>query len=410
MKRNLIVALLLFGLPLFLNAAKVDDLKSEIKKRADEIKFIEAEIASYQKQIDASESESRTLKNEITKLESVLKKLNLEIKLTEGKIHGAELNLEKLDIEISDKNISIEQRRESLGEIIKSINQSDDVSFLEMILKSEKVSDFFFDVKSREELGRSINENLSALKLLKDELENKKAEESSIIISLAEFKNELSDKKMVQESNKGVKNVLLKETKNKEALYQKLLSERETKRKQILEEIMKIEDELKKMIDVPTLPDSRPGILSWPVLNVKVTQGYGKTDFARNTDVYGQRSHNGIDLRAAVGTPIMAAEDGVVRGIGNADLYCPGGSYGKWVLVEHPNKLSTLYAHLSYIKVTNGQNIKRGEVIAYSGDTGYTTGPHLHFTVYDARTVYIKASRVCGLLPYGGYLNPLLYL
>ena len=117
-----------------------------------------------------------------------------------------------------------------------------------------------------------------------------------------------------------------------------------------------------------------------------------------------------MDLRAAVGTPILSAENGIVKGTGNSDIQCPGGSYGKWVLVEHPNKLSTLYAHLSFIKVSTGQEVKRGEVVGYSGDTGYTTGPHLHFTVYDARTVQIKPSRVCGLLPYGGYLDPIVYL
>jgi len=106
----------------------------------------------------------------------------------------------------------------------------------------------------------------------------------------------------------------------------------------------------------------------------------------------------------------MAAEDGVVKGSGNSDIACPGGSYGKWILIEHQNHLSTVYAHLSVIKVSQGEAVKRGDLIAYSGDTGYTTGPHLHFTVYDARTVQMKSSRVCGILPYGGYLDPILYL
>ena len=89
-------------------------------------------------------------------------------------------------------------------------------------------------------------------------------------------------------------------------------------------------------------------------------------------------------------------------------------SYGKWILIKHPNNLATLYAHLSQISALRGSIITRGDLIGYTGDTGYATGPHLHFTVYDAHTVQFRASNVpgsnCKYLPYGGYLNPLAYL
>lgn len=410
MRKIFIFSLFILGIPLFLHASRADDLRSDIKNKESEIKALEAEIKAYQERIDSKESEAKTLKNEISKLESVIQKLNLDIKLTEQKIEASELNLEELDIEIKDKNNSIEERKESLAEIMRAINQTDSTSLLEMVLRSDKFSNFFEDVRTKEELGKSINENLFKLRDLKAELEEKKTDELKIKNDLSDLKGELGDKKSIQVSSKNSKNDLLKETKNQEASFQKLLSEREKKRAEIQDDIDKIELELKKLIDESSLPQSSSGVLAWPVANVKITQGYGKTDFALATDVYRQKSHNGIDFRASVGTPIMAAEEGVIKGVGNADLYCPGGSYGKWILIEHPNKLSSLYAHLSFIKVLIGQNIKRGEIIGYSGNTGYTTGPHLHFTVYDARTVYIKTSKVCGPLPYGGYLNPLLYL
>ncbi|HEY4508236.1 MAG TPA: M23 family metallopeptidase, partial [Candidatus Paceibacterota bacterium] len=109
---------------------------------------------------------------------------------------------------------------------------------------------------------------------------------------------------------------------------------------------------------------------------------------------------------------------GTVKGAGNTDTVCPGASYGKWVLIEHANGLSTLYAHLSLIKVSEGQEVATGETVGYSGETGYATGPHLHFTVYATQGVRImnRKSAVCGgtyrmpIADLKAYLNPLKYL
>src|SRR5690606_3734649 len=103
---------------------------------------------------------------------------------------------------------------------------------------------------------------------------------------------------------------------------------------------------------------------------------------------------------------------------GDTDLTCPRASYGKWVMVKHTNGISSVSAHLSLAKVTEGQTVKRGEVIAYTGNTGYTTGPQLHFTLFasDGSQVGTLKSSVpgCGTyrIPLGAresLLNPLSY-
>ena len=94
---------------------------------------------------------------------------------------------------------------------------------------------------------------------------------------------------------------------------------------------------------------------------------------------------------------------------GDQDKYCYRGAYGKFILIEHKNNLTTLYAHLSRQIVKENDIVKRGDLIGYVGKTGYAIGPHLHFTVYGT-PVLMKQSRVCGLMPFGGYLNPLDYL
>lgn len=391
-------------------AATIDELRQTIEGRENQIKEIEAEIEEYQRQIDAKVVEADTLKNEISRLETLLKRLNAEIRLTQSKIQASELTLEKLTIEIGDKSEEIEEQKAALGEILRSIYESESESLVEILLKHRALSDFFGALRQIENLEEAVQKDLEILKTLKKELEEREAQELAVKKKLTDLSSELKDRRAIEETGRQNKNQLLKITKNKEAEYQKLLREREKQRSLIIEDIRKIEDELRLLIDPSSLPAPRAGVLLWPVSSPKITQEFGRTSFALNTDVYGEKTHNGVDFRASIGTPILAAEDGIVKATGNSDLICPGGSYGKWILIEHPNRLATLYAHLSHIRVAADGNVKRGDIIGYSGDTGYTTGPHLHFTVYDARTVQIKPSRVCGLLPYGGYLDPMVYL
>ena len=89
--------------------------------------------------------------------------------------------------------------------------------------------------------------------------------------------------------------------------------------------------------------------------------------------------HGGTDIAAPAGTPILAAADGTVEIANGTDAW--GGGYGYYVKIRHNDSLETLYAHCSSLCVSAGQKVKQGEVIAYVGTTGNSTGNHLHFEV-----------------------------
>jgi murein DD-endopeptidase MepM/ murein hydrolase activator NlpD len=111
------------------------------------------------------------------------------------------------------------------------------------------------------------------------------------------------------------------------------------------------------------------GSLQWPV-NGAVTSGFGY----RTHPVLGtRRLHAGVDFGAGTGTPIVAADDGVVVSAGWL------GGYGNAVIIDHTGGVATLYGHQSRLAVTSGASVSRGQVIGYVGSTGMSTGPHLHF-------------------------------
>ena len=122
------------------------------------------------------------------------------------------------------------------------------------------------------------------------------------------------------------------------------------------------------------------GALQWPLPvagTITSPQGY------RTDPITGETSyHSGTDIAVPEGTPILAAADGTVTVANALDSW--GGSYGYYVKLDHGDGLTTLYAHCSSICVTAGQQVKAGEVIAYVGQTGRATGPHLHFEVHSS--------------------------
>jgi lipoprotein NlpD len=114
-----------------------------------------------------------------------------------------------------------------------------------------------------------------------------------------------------------------------------------------------------------TVDESHRGTLSWPLRGVLYAR-FGKK---------GKEAHDGIDLAAPTGTAIRSAADGTVLYAGEQR------GYGQIVIVEHADQLVTLYAHNAALKVKAGQRVHGGEVIATVGESGRTTGPHLHFEV-----------------------------
>jgi hypothetical protein len=112
-----------------------------------------------------------------------------------------------------------------------------------------------------------------------------------------------------------------------------------------------------------------------PLKSIKLTSRYG---IRKRHPVNGGRNkmHQGVDLKARVGTAVRAAASGVVKSVRR------GSNYGKYVDIKHKLGFTTRYAHLSRALVYKGQRVKAGQLIARSGNTGATTGPHLHFELH----------------------------
>lgn len=138
-------------------------------------------------------------------------------------------------------------------------------------------------------------------------------------------------------------------------------------------------------------------LLSTPVRNARISSEFTKKRFHPILNKY--RAHLGVDYAAPRGTPVLAAGDGRVVFVGESR------GYGKTLKIQHNSDYITLYAHLNSFKqgIRGGAGVKKGEVIAYVGSTGLSTGPHLHFGLYrdneavdPLKTVQLAAKKLQG--------------
>lgn len=396
-------------------ADTAEELKAKIDDRSAQIKKLEEEISQYNAEATRIGGEAKTLQNTVKSLDLTQKKINTDILLTQQKISKANLTIESLTANIDTTSNNIDYNKKAIGTMI---NQSEDLeskSLLEIVLSGRNIGEIWADIDDIRSVRNNIRTKTSELKVLKTNLETQQELVQSQKNQLVTLQKDLSGKKQAVEATKQEKAVLLAQTKNKEQAYRDLIKTRETQKNQFEKELFDFESQLKLVIDPGSYPAGRSGILAWPLDDVYITQRFGKTVGAEKLYVSG--SHNGVDFRASIGTRVKNVLDGVVVGTGNTDIYPGCYSFGKWVMVKHGNGLSTIYGHLSVISVSNGQQLRTGDVIGYSGNTGYSTGPHLHISVYATQGVRIEQyvnSRGCkqAVIPLAdvkAYLDPMAY-
>ena len=319
----------------------------------------------------------------------------------------------------------MQRKKSQVEELLRTIQRKDQYGFLQSIIGSDTLSEGLAEYNALKSLQDDIWEETVSLSNLQDQFKDtidvssdKKSQLEVEVVNLA-------SRKIILDEQKNQKADLLTETKNQEGTYQNLLSSLEQQQQALENEIADIESQLSKDFDRSTVPARQTGYLMWPLMaNGQkagvITQNYGETAYAYTLyKYYKGRPHNGMDIGAPTGTEVRAAADGKVARVDFNGYYY---FYGKYVLIDHGNGLSTLYAHLSSATAKTGDTVKQGDLIAYVGSTGYATGPHLHFGLFATPVTgwipavtrelggLVSVPPSSGLLPVGVTLNPAQYL
>lgn len=400
--------------------AASDALQQQVDETNAKIAALRQEISQLQSQLTTTASQKQTLSNAIKSLNLNIQKLQKSITLTQTQIAQKDKQINVLATTISTTTSAIERSRTEVGNSLRQLDMLDDEPVILTMLGEGTLSSFFDQATTLQALRSGLQGKIYKLSSLKNNLVSAKSSTEQKREELGNLQEGLSDQKQGLNVTLSAQDKLLAETKNKESTYQALLAQKRAQEAAFLADLQKFEAQLNlQHVGAGSIPKATAGILSWPLDAIRITQYFGNTSFAtQNPQIYGNKGHNAIDMAASLGTPVKSARQGVIEGTGNTDLQKGCYSYGKWVFIKHDNGLSTLYAHLSIIKVTPGQTVQMGDVIGYSGNTGYSTGPHLHFGVYatvGSKIVKFTSSIGCKnvevpVADVTAYLNPLSYL
>src|SRR3989344_902088 len=373
--------------PMILSAANPSDLEKQIDNVRKEREILLEEQKRLQIELEAVNKESQTLGGAVKSLDATRKKLASDINITQSKISSSNLTIKSLENTMNEKEQQIVIHRRAIADTLTRLSDYDSRPLLLNLLATTKLSDIWGDRNRLEDLNTRLEEEIKDLRETRKALNQEKAEKEKVKEEQLSLQDQLSGQKSVVEENQKAKEKLLTETKNKEAEYQKMLAENLARQKEFEEDLFRLESELQFALDPTLIPKLQHGLLAWPLSKIFVTDTFG---------VRPTRYHNGVDFRASQGTPIMAMDAGIVKGEANTDDQKGCYSYGRWIFIQHDNGLSSIYAHLSASVVKTGQNVKRGEIIGYSGGyprvygSGNSTGPHLHIGLYASQGVKIS--------------------
>lgn len=331
--------------------------------------------------------------NEVRKEAKNKDALDNQIKIAESQIDVSNDYINKLDEEVSEAECEIEKIQEDIKKKIKALKKAlysiyvaGDTSTIDIILGAKDFEDFLDKVDIVRSVGQTIKELIDGLNNDLEKVENKKKE-------ILETKAEKEKEKENLEKSRSDLQVLY--DKSEQLLSELQESEKDVKRKidqndaeiravdaqieRYYAEQRRLEEEEKRRREAgekPLVP-SRPtvkhtGGYTWPV------PGYHKITSGFNDSQGRAHVHGAIDIAGAgiYGAQVVASGSGRVI-VANGNGW--GGGYGKYVVIDHGNGKSTLYGHMSNVYVKTGQSVSAGQQIGNVGNTGFSTGPHLHF-------------------------------
>lgn len=348
--------------------AQVDALKTKVAEAGKRKNELKAQLSG--------------LTNDLSALQKQISLLDSQIEAQQDEIDAQEELLGELTQMIADKTIELEeserQQAEQYAQLrsrLRYMVEHGTTSSLSILLSSDSFSDFL----NRYEIIRQISlrdENLfEQLKAIRDKVLTEKQE-------LEDTKKEAEDTKLQMEANKAELEAQM-EAKRKQMDSIQLAQKNV---KDAYAAMIETEDELmaqykKAAAEYAAQSTYVGGTFMWPLPagNNVVTCKYGM----RTHPITGKRKlHTGADLRASTGTKVYAANKGTVTTSGYSS------AWGNYIIISHGGGITTLYAHMSKRSVSKDDKVKQGDIIGYSGNTGYSTAPHLHFEISKNGSTY----------------------
>lgn len=356
-------------------AASISSQKNELNQKIQETKD---DLETVNSQKEESQDKVNDLSNQIQSYETQINSLKSEIDTKTKEVQELQKKLDELEAER-------EKNQKLLDERLVTLYESGEVSYLDMLLSSADLTEFISSYYMIETLTSADKELIQNLENDKKEIAETQEKVNTSLTEIEEKKGELETVQKELSKTKSEEQTRVDELTEQShdlesdvAAYEKKMKELDAKEKAQEEALKRKYEEEKKKAEQGGSSNSDSGSSSGgsvsskgfirPVKTGKITAGMYYSS---------GKYHGAVDFGVSVGTPVYAAADGIVV----TSTWGGSDSYGYYVKIKHYDGTYTLYAHASSLAVSVGQVVKQGQLIMYSGNTGNSTGPHLHFEV-----------------------------
>lgn len=357
--KNLILTILIITSFSMLIVVSADDLE----KQEENLKEAEDRL----KNLDSSHNDVSNQKNKIVKkirsLESTVKSIEGEIVVLVSEIGENETQITLAKEKLVLAKDELKETNDTLDKRIKVMYINGTIGYIEVLLESRSFEDLLMRIDMLSKIIKSDTDLIEEMEVAKANVEVKKETLESEKVSLTNLQTE--------------KTIKQDELKVSIISYENEKRELETNLEALevqIDDTNKDAEAITLIIkDIKLREKYVGGIMAWPVPgHYSISSPFG---MRIHPILKVNKMHTGTDIRVKVGTNIVAAQEGTI--IWSNWL----GGYGKAVMVDHGGGIVTLYAHNSAFKVKKGEIVEKGQLIALSGNTGNSTGPHLHFEV-----------------------------
>lgn len=345
------------------NSARAEN--AQVKKYEDQISELEQTKKELQRKISSVQDEADQTAEYKQNLDSLVYTLSQKIAISQSLLDELETRIEETKASIEEKETTIQETFAKFQERMRMSYEEGSVSYLSMLLGADSVSDFLSRMDRINSMLEYDKTMMDQYKAEKEDLERERDNlEASISLQKSTLETMEADKAESEQLSAQAASYY-ESLKDDEAAY---LSQYEAAKAEEDKLDQELAAYLKNLQAQNSSQVTADGEFMWPL---PVGQGYISCYFGES-DPAG-RPHYAVDTAIAYGTPIYASNDGTVL---KAESHS---SYGYYVLIDHGQGRSTLYAHCSSLATVAGQTVSKGQVIGYVGSTGFSTGNHLHF-------------------------------
>ena len=339
-----------------------------------QLQGLNGQIIATRTQIRQLLDQEHALQAQIAALDAQLASVQAQIDQETAKLVVLGQQVDQAKEQLAQKQAELAKHIADFGHRMRIMYKSGQVNGLELIFSAANFTDlmnriFFFNDIVREDRRQltELQKERAAIEVMKADLEAKQAEQAQVVKQIKDQKAQLQtvrDQRAAREQQIAAI----------EAQFQQQLAEMQAQRAALQEQIAALIRESYRA--------RSSGKWKWPMDGV-ITQGFGCTSYPfepYEPSCPSKHFHSGLDIAADYGTPVHAADGGIVH---NFTMGCSWGSglcgYGRYVVIVHAGGFTTLYGHLSSWAVGDGVQIDKDTVIGYEGSTGNSTGAHVHF-------------------------------